>query len=349
MGDLDPTYLQAPEHISAPNVLPNQPEEVSVIDLSRLEDPEDVQNVISEIGEACEKWGFFQVINHGVPCDTRERLEKTAKKFFELPMEEKVKVKRDEESPAGYHDGEHTISVKDWKEVFDSFLKDPTVIPSSTDLEDDGLSLLYNKWPQFPSDLREASEEYARHVDKLAFKLLELISLSLGLPKESFHDFFKEQMSFLRINRYPPCPRPDLALGIGPHKDITVLTILAQDEVGGLQVSRRSDGVWFPVKPVPNALVINMGNCFEIWTNDKYWSAEHRVVVNTTKERYSIPFFLFPSHDVEVKPLEELVSPENPPRYKGYNWGKFFASRLRSMYQKLDTHTIQVDDLKVIT
>ncbi|XP_010419815.1 PREDICTED: flavonol synthase/flavanone 3-hydroxylase-like [Camelina sativa] len=137
-------------------------------------------------------------------------------------------------------------------------------------------------------------------------------------------------MSFLRINRYPPCPRPDLALGVGQHKDVVVLTVLAQDEVGRLQVSRRSDGVWFPVRPVPNALVINLGNCIEIWTNDNYWSAEHRVVVNTTRERYSIPFFLLPSHDVEVKPLDELVSPESPPRRRRQRRGRGLRHRSSS-------------------
>lgn len=71
-------------------------------------------------------------------------------------------------------------------------------------------------------------------------------------------------MSFFRINRYPPCPRPDLALGVGHHKDADVISLLAQDEVGGLQISRRSDGVWFPIRPVPNALVINIGNCMEV-------------------------------------------------------------------------------------
>ncbi|CDY69351.1 BnaCnng63110D, partial [Brassica napus] len=226
----------------------------------------------------------------------------------------------------------------------------PMAMPSSTDPEDEGLRVVYNKWPQFPSDFREACQEYAGHAEKLAFRLLELISLSLGLPKERFHDYFKEQMmSFFRINRYPPCPRPDLALGVGHHKDADVISLLAQDEVGGLQISRRSDGVWFPIRPVPNALVINIGNCMEVWTNDKYWSAEHRVVVNSTRERYSIPFFLLPSHNVEVKPLEELLSPENPPRYKGYKYGKFYVSRNRSDFKKLEIQNIQIDDFKVVT
>ncbi|CAN8270275.1 unnamed protein product [Cochlearia groenlandica] len=346
--DLDPTFIQAPEHRPNSNSIPNQPDSIPIIDLSRLNNPKDIPKVISEIGQACEKWGFFQVINHGVPCEARNHLEKSVKKFFDLSMEEKLKVKRDEVNPVGYHDEEHTKNVRDWKEVFDVYFKDPMVIPSSTHLHDLGLRVVYNKWPQFPSHFRQACEEYARHVEKLASKLLELISQSLGLPKKRFQDYFKEQMSFLRINRYPPCPRPDLALGVGHHKDGDVISILAQDDVGGLQVSRRSDGVWFPIKPVPNALVINIGNCMEVWTNDKYWSAEHRVVVNTTRERYSIPFFLLPSHDVEVKPLEDLLSRENPPIYKGYNWGKFYVSRNRSDFQKLDIQNIQIDDFKVV-
>lgn len=154
MEDLDPTFIQAPEHRSNSNSIPNQPEEIPVIDLSRLNDPEDIQNVISEIGDACETWGFFQVINHGVPCDARKRVEETVKIFFDLPMEEKIKVKRDEVNPAGYHDGEHTKNVRDWKEVFDIYFKDPMVMPFSTDPEDDRLRVVYNKWPQFPSDFR---------------------------------------------------------------------------------------------------------------------------------------------------------------------------------------------------
>ncbi|KFK39229.1 hypothetical protein AALP_AA3G216700 [Arabis alpina] len=157
------------------------------------------------------------------------------------------------------------------------------VLPTSIDPEDEGVVVVYNKWPQVPSDFRKAYEEYGKHAEKLGFKLLELVSLSLGLPRERFRDNFNEQMSLVRINRYPPCPRPDLALGVGHHSDANVLTILTVDEVEGLQVSRRSDGVWFPVKTVPNAIVINIGNCMEVWTNRKYWSAEHRVAVNTTK------------------------------------------------------------------
>lgn len=111
---------------------------------------------------------------------------------------------------------------------------------------------------------REICEEYGREVEKLGFKLLELISLSLGLPADRLRVFFKDQTSFLRFNYYPPCPSPHLALGVGRHKDGGALSVLAQDDVGGLEVRRKSDGEWIPVKPIPDAYIINIGDAVQV-------------------------------------------------------------------------------------
>ncbi|VFQ78324.1 unnamed protein product [Cuscuta campestris] len=128
---------------------------------------------------------------------------------------------------------------------------------------------------------REACEEYAGEVQKLAYKLLGLISLSLGLPENRLNGFFnKDQTSFVRLNHYPPCPIPHLALGVGPHKDAGALTVLAQDDVGGLEVRRKTDGEWVFVKPTPDAFIINVGDIIQVWSNDKYESVDHRVKVN---------------------------------------------------------------------
>lgn len=114
---------------------------------------------------------------------------------------------------------------------------------------------------------RETLEEYAREVEKLAYRLMELISQSLGLPGDKFHGCFKEkQMSMVRLNHYPPCPFPELTLGVGRHKDAGVLTVLAEDDVGGLQVKRKSDGEWIPVNPTPHAFIINVGDIFQVCT-----------------------------------------------------------------------------------
>ncbi|CAL5207804.1 unnamed protein product [Lathyrus oleraceus] len=191
-------------------------------------------------------------------------------------------------------------------------------------------------------------EEYARELEKLSYKLLELVSLSLGLPGDKFHDCFKNQLSTVKLNYYPPCPFPNLALGVGPHKDSSALTVLAQDEIGGLQVKRKSLGDWVPVKPIPTAFVINLGDVFQVWSNDKYDCAEHRALVNSEKERFSHPFFLFPGHHVMVEPAEELVNDQDPAKYKAYNVGKFYANRNRSDFGKLEVENIQIHHFKIL-
>ncbi|XP_014633581.1 protein DOWNY MILDEW RESISTANCE 6-like isoform X2 [Glycine soja] len=254
MGDIDPAFIQSTEHRPKAKVV--EVCEIPVIDLSEGRK----ELLISQIGKACEEWGFFQVINHGVPFEISREVEIEAKKFFEMSLEEKKKLKRDEFNAMGYHDGEHTKNVRDWKEVFDYLVENTAEVPSSHEPNDMDLRILTNQWPQNSPRFRETLQEYAREVEKLAYKLLELISLSLGLDAEKFHGCFMNQLSMVRLNYYPTCPFPDLALGVGRHKDSSALTVLAQDDVGGLQVKRKSDGEWIPVKPTPNAFIINVGD-----------------------------------------------------------------------------------------
>lgn len=111
---------------------------------------------------------------------------------------------------------------------------------------------------------RETCEEYGRACEKLFFNLLELVSLSLGLPPKRLHGYFENQASFARLNYYAPCPKPDLVLGTGGHKDPSALTVLAQEDVEGLDVLRKSDGAWVRVKPVPDSFVINVGDVLQV-------------------------------------------------------------------------------------
>ncbi|XVE93302.1 hypothetical protein REPUB_Repub01dG0179300 [Reevesia pubescens] len=346
MGEIDPAFIQEPEH--RPKFSTIEVEEIPVIDLSVYNSTGDssTKQLASEIGNACKNWGFFQVINHGVPLELRQKVEKVAKTFFDLPIEEKRKVKRDELNFTGYHGEEHTKNVRDWKEVFDMLIQDPTLLPASPEPDDEELRTYANRWPEYPPEFRETCQEYIQEVEKLAFKLLELISLSLGLPANRLSEFFKHQTGMLRFNYYPPCPFPELALGVGRHRDGGALTVLAQDDVGGLQIKRQSDGEWIPVKPIPNAYIINIADTLQVWSNDLYVSAEHRVVVNSEKERFSIPFFFFPSHYATVKPLEELVNEQNPAKYKEYNWGKYYVNRTGSNYKKLDAENVQIHQFK---
>ncbi|KAF3435681.1 hypothetical protein FNV43_RR22772 [Rhamnella rubrinervis] len=349
MGEVDPAFVQDPEH--RPKLWVNEAEGIPLINLSAIkseDDPEAIEEVVREIGSACKEWGFFQVINHGVPLEIHQKVEAEARKFFGLPLEEKTKVRRDEWSALGYYDTELTKNVRDWKQVFDFAVDVPTFVPASPDPDDNNLMQWTNQWPQYPPQFREACEEYSREVEKLSLKIMELIAQSLGLGANRFSGYFKEQTSFIRLNHYPPCPSPQLALGMGRHKDSGALTVVAQDDVGGLEVKRKSDGEWIRVKPIPNAFVINVGDNIQVWSNDKYESVEHRVMVNSEKERFSIPFFLNPAHYTVVEPLQELIANEqNPPKFRPYNWGKFITHRKLSSSKKLNVENIQIYQFKI--
>jgi isopenicillin N synthase-like dioxygenase len=151
MGDLDLSFIQDLEN--RPNVKVIEPEEVPVIDFFTSSHG-DTKEIVSEIGNACRKWGFFQVINHGVPLELSKRMVKMAKEFFDQPIEEKKKVKRDEGNSMGYHDREHTKNVRDWKEVFDFSLEDPRLVPAMDNLDDQELRTISNRWPQYPTEFR---------------------------------------------------------------------------------------------------------------------------------------------------------------------------------------------------
>ncbi|GFY89633.1 2-oxoglutarate (2OG) and Fe(II)-dependent oxygenase superfamily protein [Actinidia rufa] len=303
MGEVDSAFIQAIEH--RPKLAVTEADGIPLIDLSPLNssDSNAIARLATEIGDACKNWGFFQVINHGVPLDCREKIESASRTFFTQSLEEKSNVRRGELSPMGYYDGEHTKNVRDWKEVFDFVVQIPTLIPASHEPDDKELKMLHNQWPVC----------------------------------KRFNEFFKDKTSFLRLNYYPCCPVPHLALGVGRHKDAGALTVLAQDDVGGLEVKRKTDGEWIRVKPTPNAYIVNVGDIIQVWSNDKYESVEHRVMVNSEKERFSIPFFFNPAHYTMVEPLKELLDDhQNRAKYEAFNWGKFVAARNLSNFKKLD-------------
>lgn len=343
MGGLtmDQAFVQAPEH--RPKPLVTEATGIPLIDLSPLSASGGaVDALAAEVGAASRDWGFFVVVGHGVPAETVARATEAQRAFFALPAERKAAVRRNEAEPLGYYESEHTKNVRDWKEVYDLAPCEPPPPAAVAD----GELVFENKWPQDLPGFREALEEYAKAMEELAFKLLELIARSLKLRPDRLHGFFKDQTTFIRLNHYPPCPSPDLALGVGRHKDAGALTILYQDDVGGLDVRRRSDGEWVRVRPVPDSFIINVGDLIQVWSNDRYESAEHRVSVNSARERFSMPYFFNPATYTMVEPVEELVSEDDPPRYDAYNWGDFFSTRKNSNFKKLNVENIQIAHFK---
>lgn len=345
--DLSTFEINSTQRVLNDNIVDG--EGIPTIDISPLLVPNcDAANITkAQISKACSEWGFFLVVNHGITLEVQERAQRIVKEFFTLTLEEKMKVAKDENNFLGYHNAENTKNIRDWKEIFEYEAKGSVNIPIRNVNGAYKVEKVKNRWPKFPPNMREACMEYAHAIEELAFKLLQAIVMTLGLPPMSLNECFNEDAtSTIVFNRYPPCPYPDRVLGINPHTDIGAITILAQDDVGGLQVKRQSDGKWIRVNHVPNSFIINIGDLFQVWSNDRYKSTEHRVVVNSAKERFSIPFFFCPAHYTMVKPLDGIVSENNPSKYEEFEYGKYYKMRMDSSFQKQKTENVNVGQFR---
>uniref|UniRef100_A0A6N2L7G4 Fe2OG dioxygenase domain-containing protein n=2 Tax=Salix TaxID=40685 RepID=A0A6N2L7G4_SALVM len=167
----------------------------------------------------------------------------------------------------------------------------------------------------FSTALSSTMEQFATTVANLAQRLAEILAEKFDCKSDFFKQNCLANTCYLRMNRYPPCPIPSEVFGLMPHTDSDFLTILHQDEVGGLQLVK--DGKWFAVKPNPEALIINIGDLFQAWSNDIYKSVHHRVVTNPRVERFSTAYFFCPSYDTVIQSCYE------PSVYKKFSFKEY--------------------------
>ncbi|GKD03930.1 flavonol synthase [Tanacetum coccineum] len=180
---------------------------------------------------------------------------------------------------------------------------------------------------------RDTNEEYAESMIGVANKLLGLLSKGLGLEEDEVKQALggEDLIYMLKINYYPPCPCPELALGVAPHTDMSSITILVPNDVQGLQVFK--DDHWYDVAYIPNALIIHIGDQIEILSNGKYKSVYHRSTVNKEKTRMSWPIFLEPPPEFEVGPIPKLVNKDDPPKYKTKKYKDYVYCKLNKLPQ----------------
>ncbi|KAL8142817.1 hypothetical protein V2J09_015849 [Rumex salicifolius] len=285
---------------------------IPVLDLSIIFSSDHDQSLleISKLAASCKDWGFFQVVNHGVDESLLENMEKLAMEFFMLPLEEKQRYSMAPGTVQGY--GQAFIFSEDqkldWCNMFALGLE-----PKS--------SRIPALWPNNPEAFSGMIEAYSKEIRKICKKVMEGIALSLGLKTEIFEEIFGYSVQAMRMNYYPPCPKPDEVLGLSPHSDGSGITVLQQGNTVGLQILR--DGEWVSVDPIKNALVINIGDTVEVLTNGRYKSVEHRAVTHRDKDRLSIVTFYAPSYESELGPIDELVDDDNPCKFRRYNHGEY--------------------------
>ena len=296
---------------------------VPIIDLGGdSDDPAIRDRVAREIHIACRTIGFFYVVNHGVPRAMIARAFDAAVEFFDLPVNSKNAIHmRNSFAQSGYEpiaaqaldsqDAGAQAAPPDLKESFYCGLELAADHPLSLKkMRGYG----HNQWPHEAPGMKEALVPYYGEMAQLGHRILQMIARSLELEENWFRPYFDPPAATLRLIKYPPQP-PGAAfnqIGAGAHTDWGSITILAQDNAGGLEV-RNVEGDWIDAPPVKDAFVINLGDLMARWTNNVYSSNMHRVKNNRSGgDRYSIPFFMSPQPDAIIEPIPGCVTAQRP-------------------------------------
>ena len=316
--------------------------EVPMIDLAPLHEGsiDGYQQVAQAIDHAYSTVGFGYLVNHGIPQRLIDALFTASKEFHALPNAEKMQIEVNE-----FHRGFIPINTSTTRtssvanvtkpNQSESFMLMHELPPDDADLLARAPLAGPNQWPASLPNFYQAVTAYNDAMVSLARKLVRTISLALGGELTDFDPYFARPTTFLRMLYYPPqAPQsPDDLFGSAPHTDYGFITILVQDEVGGLQV-RNPAGDWIDAPYIPGTFVMNTADILHRWSNGRLISTPHRVINRSGRARYSNPFFFDPNMHAEITPLPSCVSADHPAKYEPVIYGEYLMERLHANHQQ---------------
>lgn len=311
---------------------------MDTVPIINLQQANSGNNQLDLIDRACRDHGFFILENHGIQ-ESINTMWKASENFFKLSDMQKSEIVRTDNKPLGYYDRELTKRKRDLKEVFD--FMDPE--SSKND---------FNQWPDDDFFKNEMSL-FFRDASVVAEQTLRLIFKALTSNVTTFPSGTSET-STVRLNFYPiedPLLKEnnidvsntgDMALH--HHTDPGVITLLMQDMTGGLQALSKKYG-WIDIPPSEDTIVVNLGDAMQVWTNDEYVAAIHRVLKRTDDPRYSTPYFYNPPRDEIIKPLRGVSN--KPDLYKPFTWKQYIQGRVSDNYKDLGEDDIQIERFRI--
>jgi isopenicillin N synthase-like dioxygenase len=325
---------------------------VPVIDISpwRGGDLAARRTLAAEVDRTCRDIGFMVISGHGVDPDLIAAVEGVSRTFFDLPLEEKMRIVRPApDVTRGYMPMKAEVLVRSRGGTAQGDLNESLMI-GPVDVTDAayytspaaGRHFAKNLWPERPPGLRHVYERYYRVMDALAIDLMRLFALALDLPERYFDSSVDRSISRLRVRNYPaPAETPEPGqLRAGAHSDYGSLTILkTEDRPGGLQVLGK-DGGWLDVPHLPGCFVVNIGDMLARWTNDRWVSTLHRVVNPppdraAESRRQSVVFFQNPNYDAVVSCLPSCADGANQPKYPPTTAGGHLREKFLSTQQAI--------------
>lgn len=311
--------------------------QLPIIDISPLytTDTAGHRTIAEQIDRACREWGFFYIKGHPIKAERIDELSGHAQRFFALPAAEKLEI---DITKSQHHRGYGAVATEqldpsqpcDLKETFDMGFHMPDEHPEVLA----GKPLRGpNRHPTQIGTWQPLLEAHYRDMQALSCTLLRAIAMALEIEDDFFDKRFIEPISVFRMIHYPPRATATSAdqQGAGAHTDYGCITLLHQDQAGGLQV-QNVNGDWIDAPPITGTYVVNIGDMMARWSNDRYKSTPHRVISPLGVDRYSMPFFAEPHPDTEISCLPGCHSDDNPPKYPSTTCSQYMLSRFAETY-----------------
>ena len=305
---------------------------------------EEQKTIATQVDNICKSIGFLIIKNHGVPNDVIDEAWSTARSFFDLPLEEKLKSKSaNPNCPRGYFPMAaealaKSLGVDTPPDLKESFGIGPLCAPPH-EIADRDFEFHYgeNLWPALPVELRGALISYFNALTVLGTQVLRLFAAALELPHDFFERFHAHPMCALRCINYPASVEPLLPgqKGAGEHSDYGSITILKSDpDVPGLEI-RLPSGRWAKAPLVKDAFIVNIGDMMARWTNGRWVSTLHRVIQpgptkSGARRRQSAAFFHNTSFDAKIECIPTCLKPGEKPKYEPVRAGQYLIKRFTS-------------------